>query len=553
LPTAEEAAGPAPGPVRGIDCYNKAMERNGRLAERLAVLRNACKDLWIRLEDVKSSLTDSDQLWTEKPYKLAREVLRKQFPEHPNLSELDNSQGPQELQTNSRSICERLEERYLAIFDFIVWKEDSWKLMTEICDDYDCPEYDENPDFHASFLEIFCSYVQLVLFVSQIQDRELLVSFYAYAYQYATGNAEVGYKRIADQLKEQMGNRALALTFLRRQVLEVPQGQALRRTPIQDYLARILTGQSAGSPGGILGAFISLSRAKICKEGSECFLGVMLRPDEVQFPSGLNLDTKEMFQFHNCPEASRMMSWMACCLIVCPYLIFRIVHGVELMKEVVKAGWRSDCRGQDLNVHEELYEIWHDKAFLSELEKAVTDKKLCKELKEEFRRAIEHSIITGPSDRAQRRIFLESALTLILHQLQDCPGLLGPHFPLVRAALALARDEIVWFVRHMAQFPQKNRVYRHLSKGAWVALDRVDYLDGVAALVSITTRLFEFATRHCAVARDYHLAQCQVLARLLQSDIAAAGPALQVVLLSAPDHTPHVRSHTTCFALLLFR
>ena len=417
----------------------------------------------------------------------------------------------------------------MAIFDFIVWKEDTWKLMTELADDFDTPEYDENPDFYAAFLEIFCSYVQLILYVAQIQDRDLLVTFYAYCYQYATGNAEVGYKRIAEQLKEQMGNRSSALSFLRNQVLEVPQGQALRRTPIQDYIGKLLVGQSAGGPGGLVGVFQRLLRANICKEGSESFLGTMLRPEEIQFPSGLSLDPKDMFLFHNFAEASRMISWMTCCLIVCPSLIFRVSNGVELMKEVVKAGWRTYFRGQDLNVHEELYEIWHDKNFLGELEKAVPDKKLCKEHKEEFRRAIEHSIVAGPCERAQRRIHLESALTLILHQLQDCPGLLGPHLPLVRASLALARDEVAWFVRHLAPFPHKGKVYRHLSKGAWAPLDRVDSLNGAAALVAASARLFEFAVRHSGVARDYHLAQCRVLAGLLDSDLAAAGPALEVI------------------------
>ena len=89
-----------------------------------------------------------------------------------------------------------------------------------------------------------------------------------------------------------------------------------------------------------MGTFLSISAVDISQDGSASFLGVMLRPDEVQFPSGLCLDEKDIFLFHNLPEASRMLYWMTCGLIACPYLIFRGKqgHGVELMRQVVQAG-----------------------------------------------------------------------------------------------------------------------------------------------------------------------------------------------------------------------
>ena len=117
--------------------------RNGRPAERLDVLRNVSKDLWVRLEDVRNSLmsTSIEVPWTQKSFAKARDAMRKKFPAYPSLSELDNSQGPQELQSSSRKICEQLEDWYLTIYDFVEWKDDSWKLMTELADDFDCPEY----------------------------------------------------------------------------------------------------------------------------------------------------------------------------------------------------------------------------------------------------------------------------------------------------------------------------------------------------------------------------------------------------------------------------
>ncbi len=46
------------------------------------------------------------------------------------------------------------------------------------------------------------------------------------------------------------------------------------------------------------------------------------------------------------------------------------------------------------------------------------------------------------------------------HILTDCPGLIGPKLPLVLAALRCARNEVLWYLLHVAfQPPESMKVY----------------------------------------------------------------------------------------------
>ena len=57
------------------------------------------------------------------------------------------------------------------------------QLLTEVAEDYAFPPFEDIPETCCGLLHVFVAYVQVILDMCQIPDKEMLACFYAYCYQ----------------------------------------------------------------------------------------------------------------------------------------------------------------------------------------------------------------------------------------------------------------------------------------------------------------------------------------------------------------------------------
>eukprot|EP00286_Rhodomonas_abbreviata_P028313 CAMPEP_0181292008 /NCGR_PEP_ID=MMETSP1101-20121128/2272_1 /TAXON_ID=46948 /ORGANISM="Rhodomonas abbreviata, Strain Caron Lab Isolate" /LENGTH=186 /DNA_ID=CAMNT_0023396439 /DNA_START=182 /DNA_END=738 /DNA_ORIENTATION=+ len=182
-----------------------AQSRNRRPAERLQILGQAASGILLRLDDVVAVFTQQTGFpWQNPKMKKVVQCFEQKFhmKEYPSVPDIDKSQGPEELQQKGKEYCESLEEQYLTLIDAVELHGEIWKLLTEIADDYACPTFDDFPHIATAYLDLFVLYVQICLLLTQIPGREMLVSFYAYCYQWASGFADKHFARVATMLSD---------------------------------------------------------------------------------------------------------------------------------------------------------------------------------------------------------------------------------------------------------------------------------------------------------------------------------------------------------------
>jgi len=233
-----------------------------------------------------------------------------------------------------------------------------------------------------------------------------------------------------------------------------------------------------------------------------------------------------------------MGEWLALGLLVVPQLIVMEhsrMGSWRLLQTVTDMAATIECPGLRVLIHAELYNLYHDKEFISDYERRM-DKGGFKDAKKAFKDRVDYFLASAAASHRRRRGFLQRRLEATLHLLSDCPGLFGPQWFAVVGVLAVARDEIIWYFRHrdLPALPSSVKVYKtRYDCGEPIAATLAPSVgDGgggdVAVLTGAMMRLKALALRHAAVAQDYYRAYLSGALRdlLLQSaaDVSPVDP-----------------------------
>jgi hypothetical protein len=203
---------------------------------------------------------------------------------------------------------------------------------------------------------------------------------------------------------------------------------------------------------------------------------------------------------------SRVKEWVFFSLLACPSVLGgqRGEKAVEMMKLVVSDGWLIRVyRDKILDMHE----TWEE--HFKFLKKQKTAAKYFGKAKEHNQDIEKTAMTKAPKFHAYRRAYLRNALPVYIRLLEQCPGLLGPQFPVVLALLSMTKAELDFYYIHKGQVPRKGGQCHKptfLGRGSYPKHEIAHWLDPqIVILITLSERLRHFCQKHADIVAEYHV------------------------------------------------
>jgi len=155
-------------------------------------------------------------------------------------------------------------------------------------------------------------------------------------------------------------------------------------------------------------------------------------------------------------------------------------------------------------------------------------------LKKEFKDLATSAYIRTSEVRRERRSYLCGEMLNLAALFRDTPGLIAPKFPMVLAALAMAKAEVVYYFSHLTHDSSKLK-----AKVKQFKLE--DYFDGnMAFLIAASVELTSLAKTHKDIIQQYYVEYLQGAHKLAVTEMLAKAKGvapgnIQPLLDSIPD------------------
>lgn len=203
--------------------------------------------------------------------------------------------------------------------------------------------------------------------------------------------------------------------------------------------------------------------------------------------------------FLDIAHLAEMKEWIFFGIVACPNVLGGRdgEQAIELLKLVSSDGWR--CRVfRDKIV--DMHELWEEHfKFLKK-----TTNKYHGKAKDHLHYIEKGAMRDAGRFHAIRRSFLRNIIPHFLRIFKQCPGLLGPQFPVALAVLSLARTELDFYYLHRAEIPRKNGLYF----SGWAAQKRhepSEYHDPkIVVLIGLSEQLRHLCQKHANVVSEYY-------------------------------------------------
>lgn len=381
----------------------------GKAAEKFIILTDAAEGLLARVHFMMGF--KRPDLFSAEVDKYIK-ALCKKFPEPP--TDLDKVVGADIFQKKASEFVAALKGHYLTFVDIITFVDEAWKFIVDFSQSTVDLKWNTFPEVVSQFMTLLCRYAQLLFLLSNVDERITLIATYARAYQLLNGNSEP--------------NLSMIITFLKKH--ERPQ--------------KVLQEECESISVRVGDALMSL--APLITKWADPKLLQELRPFNVLDDARLLTSTKGEQIFLDLSTLDDARMWLLYGFLLCPAELLR-PGAVELLKLVIRDTqvvpmYRDRCLLiQD--IYKELF-----KNYVKGKVKLEKQRKSLKEALAEWDTAVDQ--------HAQLRVVLRVELDNLTHVFEDLPALLGPKLPLAMAAMRLARDEILWYVRHLPLPPAKN-------------------------------------------------------------------------------------------------
>mmetsp|Transcript_19229 Transcript_19229/g.57121 ORF Transcript_19229/g.57121 Transcript_19229/m.57121 type:complete len:1269 (+) Transcript_19229:282-4088(+) len=470
-----------------------------RWAERAVILLEGSEGLMARVNRLDRTLRHEERRFKalkEPEWKGIRSKLAKAFPEVPDLKKDAKYES---FAARAAETVGELRHGFDLFLDVQAHCAVHLETLRAMLSQSVAWNLAEGRETCRAFTRLFSAHARLVYLLGTLDDRKLVVGLYAAAHAAGRGSAPPGLAPLARRFLPTVDEPFRSMcAFFSEHVGPLAQAVAAQRECVQ---------LACG------GSTELLKRGALTMIEDNAALGL---------PTETPLDARHKGKRHVRMLHGELLE----CRAACDFVVWATLAAPGLLAEqsgVALAVARAACedclvvsvyRDATLNAHSELEALgkWFPpRGYPGRWPK---DLKLAKLFKEWSKQA---TLMSGLYHR-ERRGYLLGELEIMQGLLTAVPGLAGPKAPLALAGAALARDELLWALRHApergaAAYPPKYRV-KHYATENFAAAD-------LAALAGAFCDLAGLLKRERARTAKYHVTY---LATADATALAASGP-----------------------------
>jgi len=425
-----------------------------KVGEKLVIVNEFGKKLLVAIHNIKNIYQTDGQrpnILNDANLQPVFKAVLKRFPDTGGLSQV---QGANNFEASQKEILEKISEAYECLLGIVDFRDAALHVLGD-CNRLVSLGTDMNPDVTNLFLKLLVCYVRVNLIASFFTDRKLVAAIYSRAYNLANGTSEPNYPRISKYLLDfespidKMHEDLFGLSARVGQVLGLMKANFDRSFPPTDSLFHDGPLNSLHNPSII---------AKPSEEGRR--LTDLAKPNEIT--EGI------LFGFLVCPsELSKQANF-------------------DIWKAALQRGFQYEIyRDELINFHQEFEQL------LSSYKGNV------KQAKSTFSEATSTMVSTCPIFHHERRTFLRLQLYQTYELLLDKPAVVVPKLSLLCSLLGMARDEVLWYFRHLDKPAPKN------SKAKFRDEDNKDLL--ITEIIYLTQKIKGLILQQKAVIQQYYM------------------------------------------------
>ncbi|RUS84127.1 hypothetical protein EGW08_008101 [Elysia chlorotica] len=391
------------------------MPAQQKLAEKLTILNDRGLGMLIRIYNIKKMLGSAENkpsFLNDKAFHPAidRVLLTKKFP----LYDTKASQLSVVNQAKN-DIIKSLSLYYNTFVDILDLKDHVVNLLTTIDACKVQLDITINFDLTKHYLDLIVTYVSIMILMSRVDDRKAVLALYNSAHEFLHGKSDQNYHRLGQMVLEyDPPMKKLSEEFVPHSRHLMPALMSLHKVyPMRNLTAELMRGNN--------------------------LLGILADP-----PKMANVPPTDMIQ---CEYLSleTVERWIIFGLMLC-YQSLSDPQPWDLWKQALQSSYIITlCRNEVLHIHSYIV------SFFEGLKGQQIHHKRINELRDFQTQALQNS----PAMHRERRKFLRSALRDLTLVFAEEPGLLGPKALYVFQGLSLARDEVLWLLRHVVNPPSK--------------------------------------------------------------------------------------------------
>jgi len=384
----------------------KGLSLNGSgLLKRLLQFKTVMKDPKLRPNTFEKQL---------------EKVVSKLTSKFPDVVPPEKVSGFDMLTSNAKQVLDELKSSYYALADSFDWVRKVKDELAKAAEKIQVLTLKETPGTMTNFLNLVQMFGQICIFVGQLPSYEKRVTLIVYSrmHFYQTKTEEPLFKEAAQWImavEEPFSYISESLAPCSKAIAQCLRDMALTIADISDSN----------------------------KLRQDNVLNVLGKANEIQ------VITDDLLRFE-LMNAERVRMWTFYAAVAAPSVLredetlFKSTLATLLDENMVThlAG------GEGWNVHECFERIW-DSA-------KTKDKKIAKNTSKQkrmIRECLHHAAAAGWEAHTQRRIFLSQELHDLVAIAKDTPAIIPFKLNLMLAALAMAREEIFWYFRHISVAP----------------------------------------------------------------------------------------------------
>lgn len=416
-------------------------------AEKLIILDSHVSGLLCRIHDminikrilqaqiqqgVSSQAGLDELLHTELP-KFVQALVRR-FPETPEQIEkipgydIFNKRYP-EIQTG-------LQPFYHTWLDILHAKETVWATLLDCVRMFTVMKFDVNRFIMSKFLDLFVKYCQMIILSSRVEDRRGLIMLYAQAH-HKTGNTEPSFPRIADFIKQ----------------YESPVKQLRDECgDLADRLGEIVMGfQMPVLTWSDINNFHMKSVFNILEDTKT-----------------MNVQSKDK-EYNELQYLDSFHTWIMWTYLICPQAL-QTEGSIPMLLTCLKEHMIITLfRDETLEIHHEMNDLFSN----FKVKKSPKDFKLSKHSKalKEIQNAAQDTVI----HYQKLRNYLNCEMDVLLQFLEEYPGCIAPKINMILAITTLARNCVVWYLRHVNPIKKPKNYVFGLDWAGVASLIRLNY------------------------------------------------------------------------------